>query len=26
VSFAGNLTEDPEARFHAGIRWPRQVH
>jgi hypothetical protein len=26
VSFAGNLTEDPEVRFHAVIRWTRQVH
>jgi hypothetical protein len=26
VSFAGNLTEDPEVRFHAVIRWTGQVH
>jgi hypothetical protein len=26
VNFTGNLTEDPEVRFHAVIRWTRQVH
>jgi hypothetical protein len=25
VSFAGNLTEDPQVRFHAVMRWTRQV-
>jgi hypothetical protein len=26
VSFAGNLTEGPEVRLHAVIRWMGQVH
>jgi hypothetical protein len=26
ISFAGNLTEGPEVRLHAVIRWMGQVH